>query len=147
LFSHLKNDTIYLKKRKHGRINYKSNNKNNMSRYNEKVNNHLIEVGYDEQMDYIFMMIHKDDEMIYSNVEDKRVMFTEHKDFTHFYKVLEEFNLNLPWSLIKKVENQRVVAENKRIHEKVGAILDEMEDEVGYTQRNYGDEIMNLLPR
>ena len=79
-----------------------------MSRYTEKINeNTIIELGYDKQMDYVFVQVIKDGEYLYSNINDESISFTLQTDFSHFDKKVKELGLEIPEDLKIKTLNDR----------------------------------------
>lgn len=59
----------------------------------------IIECGYDRPMDYVFVQVIKDNEYLYSNLDDCEINCFQQTDFTHFDEKLKEFNLEVPEDL------------------------------------------------
>lgn len=71
-----------------------------MSNYKHINNDGLvIECGYDRPMDYVFVQVIKDNEYLYSNLNDSEIDCFQQTDFTHFDEKLKEFNLEVPENL------------------------------------------------
>ena len=63
-----------------------------MSKYTTVTKNGItIECGYDISMDYVFVQVIKDNEYLYSNLNDCEIESLQQIDFTHFDKKLKEF--------------------------------------------------------
>lgn len=67
-----------------------------MSHFLHEQESKTIAYGYDRLFDYVFIMIYQDEDMIYSNINDKRINYVNQIDFTYFDKVLRKHGLNLP---------------------------------------------------
>ncbi len=78
-----------------------------MSNYKIKSKNLIIECGYDRPMDYVFVQLIKDDEYLYSNINDCDIDFTCQTDFTYFDEKLKEFQVEIPEELKVKVLKDR----------------------------------------
>lgn len=56
----------------------------------------VIECGYDRPMDYVFVQIIKENEYLYSNLNDCAIDCFQQTDFTYFDEKLKEYNLEVP---------------------------------------------------
>lgn len=71
-----------------------------MSKYTEITKNGLIiEVGYDRPMDYVFVQVIKNNDYLYSNLNDSDIDFTFQTDFSHFDEKIKTLGLEIPEEL------------------------------------------------
>jgi len=70
----------------------------------ETINGYDITAGYDEPLGHVFLVIEKDDELIYSNLNLKNPFAI--KDFDYFIKAAKLFDLDLS-HLKEKIHNAR----------------------------------------
>lgn len=71
-----------------------------MSKYTEITKNGLIiEVGYDRPMDYVFVQVIKNNDYLYSNLNDSDIDFTSQTDFSHFDEKIKTLGLEIPEEL------------------------------------------------
>lgn len=78
-----------------------------MSNYKIKSKNLIIECGYDRPMDYVFVQLIKENEYLYSNINDCEIDFTCQTDFTYFDEKLKEFQVEIPEEFKVKVLKDR----------------------------------------
>ena len=72
-----------------------------MSNYKKDMGNYIFEVGYDRHMDYIFVQVicKKTDKYLYSNLNDKDILFSSQIDFTYFDEKLLSLGFKIPEDL------------------------------------------------
>jgi len=61
----------------------------------EKIKGYDITAGYDEPLGHVFLVIEKDDELIYSNLNLDNPF--EIKDFSYFIDVAKSYGLDLEY--------------------------------------------------
>lgn len=59
----------------------------------------ILEVGYDRPMDYVFVQVIKNNDYLYSNLNDSEINFTCETDFSHFDKKMKTLGLEIPEEL------------------------------------------------
>lgn len=67
----------------------------------------ILEVGYDSQMDYVFVQVIKNNDYLYSNLNDSEINFTCETDFTYFDKKMKTLGLEIPEELKVKTLQDR----------------------------------------
>lgn len=85
-----------------------------MSKYIKVTENGLIiECGYDRPMDYVFVQVIKNNEYLYSNINDFDIDFTSQIDFTYFDQKINSLGLEIPEDLkIKTLLDRAKYLEN-----------------------------------
>ena len=67
----------------------------------------ILEVGYDKPMDYIFVQVIKNNNYLYSNINDYEIDFTCQTDFSHFDRKMKEMKIEIPEELKVKTLQDR----------------------------------------
>ena len=71
-----------------------------MSKYiNVTENGLIIECGFDRPMDYVFVQVIKDNDYLYSNLDDHEIDCIKQTDFTHFDEKLKSLGIEIPEDL------------------------------------------------
>ena len=85
-----------------------------MSKYIKVTENGLIiECGYDRPMDYVFVQVIKDNDYLYSNLDDHEIDCFKQTDFTLFDEKLKSLSLEIPEDLkIKTLLDRTKYLEN-----------------------------------
>ena len=85
-----------------------------MSKYiNVTENGLIIECGFDRPMDYVFVQVIKDNDYLYSNLDDHEIDCFKQTDFTLFDEKLKSLSLEIPEDLkIKTLLDRTKYLEN-----------------------------------
>lgn len=67
----------------------------------------ILEVGYDSPMDYVFVQVLKNNDYLYSNINDCEINFTHQIDFAYFDTKMKELGIEIPEELKVKVLTDR----------------------------------------
>jgi hypothetical protein len=69
-----------------------------MSQHILNINEKKILCGYDKPLNYVFMLVFdKEDELLYSNINDENIDFTKITDFNYFVNIAKEkFDIDIP---------------------------------------------------
>lgn len=117
-----------------------------MSKYTQRLGNDTtIEVGYDRQMDYVFVQVIKNGEYLYSNIDDPNINFSLQNDFSHFDVEIRKLGLEIPEDLKVKALNDRAdyFKSIESIPNQIFAYYNE--DLIGEDDRTFGVEIYQFI--
>lgn len=78
-----------------------------MSVYTTTIKDVIIQLGYDNKMDYVFVQVFRNGEYLYSNITDENISFTLQTDFSHFDDEVKKLGLEIPEDLKIKTLNDR----------------------------------------
>jgi hypothetical protein len=75
-----------------------------------------VRMGYDRPLDYVFCIVERGDEMLYSNLSDEKAG-TEQQDIRYFKEVLDSLGITVPSKMFEEIEKDQSQRVGNRVVE------------------------------